>query len=66
MKTRKLLYWFAAIVLLGLIEYATATTNISSLTPDQITKRKALAGEVDSRVDSIIDRISHKVAEPQR
>ena len=62
MKTRKLLYWFAAIVLLGLIEYATATTNISSLTPDQITKRKALAGEVDS----IIDRISHKVAEPQR
>ncbi len=30
MKTRKLLYWFAAIVLLGLIEYATATTNISS------------------------------------
>ena len=28
MKTRKLLYWFAAIVLLGLIEYATATTNI--------------------------------------
>lgn len=114
MKTRKLLYWFAAIVLLGLIEYATATTNISSpdapfqypilvrlaelgvtetqenqishgsgemrrqfgpkptvssnskfSRPDQITKLKALAGEIDSRVDSIIDRISHKVAELQ-
>jgi len=31
------------------------------LTPHQITKLKALAGEVDSRVDSIIDRICSKV-----
>jgi len=33
MKTRKLFYWFAAIVLFGLIDYATAAANISSPEP---------------------------------
>ena len=54
MKTQKLLYWFAAIVLLGLIEYATATTNISS---PEAPFQYAI---------SILDRIGHKVAELQR
>jgi hypothetical protein len=33
MKTRKLLYWFAAIALFGLIGYAIAAANISSPGP---------------------------------